>query len=61
MFYIGLYDNELESFDIMNEFCKKNKFIRKFYIYCEIYISDVRKVLFELLKMVLCFEVEREV
>ncbi len=61
MLHIGSYDNEPESFDIMNEFCKKNKFIRKSYIHREIYISDARKVSPESLKTVLRFEVEREV
>lgn len=61
MLHIGSYDNEPESFDIMNEFCKKNKLIRKSYIHHEIYISDARKVSPESLKTVLRFEVEREV
>ncbi|WP_219666388.1 GyrI-like domain-containing protein, partial [Clostridioides difficile] len=61
MLHIGSYDNEPESFDIMNEFCKKNKLIRKSYTHREIYISDARKVSPESLKTVLRFEVEREV
>jgi hypothetical protein len=58
MMHLGSYDNEPESFAIMEEFCTKNQLKRKSKQHKEIYISDPRKVVSEKLKTVLRFEVE---
>jgi hypothetical protein len=58
MMHLGSYDNEPESFAIMEEFCTINQLKRKSKQHKEIYISDPRKVVSEKLKTVLRFEVE---
>jgi hypothetical protein len=58
MMHLGSYDNEPESFSIMEEFSKKNQLKRKSKQHKEIYISDPRKVVPEKLKTVLRVEVE---
>ncbi len=58
MMHLGSYDNEQESFALMNEFARKNQLKRKSRQHKEIYISDPRKVAPEKLKTVLRFKVE---
>ncbi len=58
MMHLGSYDNEQESFAIMNDFAKKNQLERKSMKHKEIYISDPRKIAPEKLKTVLRFEVK---
>lgn len=58
MMHLGSYDNEPESFSIMEEFSAKNQLKRKSKQHKEIYISDPRKVIPEKLKTVLRVEVE---
>ncbi|MCK5082074.1 MAG: GyrI-like domain-containing protein [Candidatus Omnitrophica bacterium] len=58
MMHSGSYDNELETFKIMEEFCKENNLVRESKIHREIYISDPRKVRPEKLKTVLRFKVK---
>jgi hypothetical protein len=57
MMHHGSYDNEKESFLIMEEFCAENNLKRKTKQHKEIYISDPRKVAPEKLKTVLRFQV----
>ena len=58
MMHLGSYDDEPESFAIMEEFSTKKQLKRKSKQHKEIYISDPRKVVPEKLKTVLRFEVE---
>ncbi|NME66752.1 GyrI-like domain-containing protein [Flammeovirga aprica] len=58
MLHTGSYDNEPESFAMMEEFAKASHLIRKYKVHREIYLSDFRKVPEEKLKTVLRFEVE---
>jgi hypothetical protein len=60
MMHLGSYDNELESFKMMEEFAEANKLRRISKIHREIYLSDARKVAPEKLKTVLRFWVEVE-
>lgn len=57
MMHLGSYDNEAESFSIMEAYCNENNLVRKTKLHREIYLSDVRKVAPEKLKTVLRFEV----
>ena len=59
MLHIGSYDNETESFNKMEDFCKDNNLRRLSKIHREIYISDFRKTEPEKLKTVLRFKVEK--
>lgn len=58
MLHLGSYDDEAESFSMMEEFCLNNDLKRTSKIHREIYISDPRKVQPEKLKTVLRFKVE---
>ena len=58
MMHLGSYDNEPESFKIMEDFCFQNNLKRTSKLHKEIYISDPRKVAPEKLKTVLRFAVE---
>jgi hypothetical protein len=58
MMHLGSYDNEPESFRIMEGFANQAGLKRKSLIHREIYISDARKTLPEKLKTVLRFQVE---
>lgn len=58
MLHIGSYDNEPESFEIMEKFCSENGLKRTSKQHKEIYLSDPRKVVPEKLKTVLRFGVE---
>jgi len=57
MMHIGSYDNEPESFKLMEEFAEKEKLFRMSKVHREIYLSDFRKVAPEKLKTVLRFQV----
>ncbi len=58
MLHVGTYDDEPESFKIMEEFVKDKGFERAEKIHKEIYLSDARKVEAEKLKTILRFKVK---
>lgn len=51
--HTGSYDNEPESFELMDQYCSSNGLERTKLTHREIYISDVRKTAIEKLKTVL--------
>lgn len=57
MMHLGSYDNEKETFDLMEKFCSENNLKRACLTHKEIYISDARKTPPEKLKTVLRFSV----
>lgn len=57
MMHLGSYDNEPESFKIMEDFAEKENLTRLSKVHREIYLSDFRKVAPEKLKTVLRFRV----
>ncbi|WP_106793449.1 GyrI-like domain-containing protein [Aquimarina sp. Aq78] len=57
MMHLGSYDNEPESFKVMEEFTDKENLYRPSKVHREIYLSDFRKVPAEKLKTVLRFRV----
>lgn len=59
MLHFGSYDNESDSFNKMEDFCKENNLRRLSKIHREIYISDPRKTEPDKLKTVLRFKVEK--
>lgn len=59
MLHIGSYDNEPDSFEKMEQFCKDNGYKRISKKHREIYLSDPRKVESSKLKTVLRFQVEK--
>lgn len=54
----GSYDNEPETFDLMEQYCRENNLIRIEKTHKEIYITDARKTAPEKGKTVLRFKVE---
>ncbi|MCB9206544.1 MAG: GyrI-like domain-containing protein [Ignavibacteriales bacterium] len=60
MMHIGSYDNEPESFKIMEDFAETNNLKRISKIHKEIYLTDARKTVPEKLKTVLRFKVEQK-
>ncbi len=56
--HIGRYDNEPESFKLVEEFAKMKKLVRLSKNHREIYLSDFRKIKEEKLKTVLQFQVK---
>jgi len=58
MMHLGSYDNEPESFKLMEVYTDEEKLKRISKVHREIYLSDARKVTPEKLKTVLRFEVE---
>lgn len=58
MMHIGSYDNEPESFEIMEAFAETENLNRISKMHREIYLSDFRKVNEEKLKTVLRFQVK---
>jgi len=58
MLHLGPYDDEPESFSIMEDYCKQNNLRRIEKIHREIYLSDARKIQPNKLKTVLRFKVE---
>ncbi|HRQ30804.1 MAG TPA: GyrI-like domain-containing protein [Saprospiraceae bacterium] len=61
MMHLGSFDNEPESFRIMESFADEMKLHRKSKVHKEIYLSDVRKVSPDKLKTVLRFGVEKAI
>lgn len=59
MLHLGSYDNEPESFEIMEYFAKRENVVRKAKTHREIYLSDARKVSPDKLKTVLRFCIEK--
>lgn len=57
--HIGSYDDESQTFQLMEEFCAQNNLERAEKTHKEIYISDPRKTAPEKLKTVLRFKVHR--
>jgi hypothetical protein len=57
MLHLGSYDNEPESFKIMEDFAVESDVKRLSKVHREIYLSDARKVVPEKLKTVLRFKV----
>ncbi|MDN5217128.1 GyrI-like domain-containing protein [Fulvivirgaceae bacterium BMA12] len=57
MMHLGSYDNEPESFKLMEAFAEKENLLRMSKSHREIYLSDFRKVSPEKLKTVLRFKV----
>ena len=55
--HIGSYDNEPETFALMEQYCSQHNLKRTEKIHKEIYISDARKTAPEKLKTVLRFKV----
>ncbi|WP_282161366.1 GyrI-like domain-containing protein [Ulvibacterium marinum] len=58
MMHIGSYDDEPQSFKVMEDFAEKENFSRISKDHREIYLTDFRKVAPEKLKTVLRFKVE---
>jgi hypothetical protein len=58
MLHLGSYDNEKQSFEMMESFCLENNLKRIGKNHREIYLSDARKTVPEKLKTVLRFYVE---
>jgi len=57
MLHLGSYDNEPESFALMEKFASEQGLIRESKVHREIYLSDARKTAPEKLKTVLRFKV----
>ncbi|KOS68359.1 hypothetical protein AEA09_07170 [Lysinibacillus contaminans] len=58
MLHVGPYDDEPQSFELMNEFAKNNNLERVAMLHREIYLSDFRKVEPAKLKTVLRYKVK---
>ena len=58
MLHVGPYDDEPQSFELMDEFTQKNNLERTALQHREIYLSDIRKVEPEKLKTVLRYKVK---
>ncbi len=58
MLHLGSYDDEPQSFKIMNEFIAKNNLVKSSLSHREIYLSDARKVQSDKLKTVLRYMVK---
>ena len=59
MLHLGSYDNEPESFKLMEDFAAENGLERESKVHREIYLSDARKTSPEKLKTVLRFRVKQ--
>ncbi|MGB4588039.1 MAG: GyrI-like domain-containing protein [Clostridiaceae bacterium] len=57
--HVGPYDEEPKTFRILDDYCLKNRLIRKSKTHKEIYISDVRRVEPNKMKTVLRIQVEK--
>jgi len=60
MMHIGRYDNEPESFEIMEKFAESKNLHRLSKVHREIYLTDFRKVVPEKLKTLLRFQVKTQ-
>ncbi len=58
MLHVGSYDNESESFALMESYCESNSLKRIDMTHKEIYLNDPRKTESEKLKTTLRFKVE---
>lgn len=58
MLHLGSYDNEPQSFKLMNEFITNHNLEKRALVHREIYLSDAREVQPEKLKTVLRYMVE---
>ncbi len=58
MLHVGAYDNEPESFKLMNEFIVNHNLEKRSPVHREIYLSDVNKVQPDKLKTVLRYMVK---
>jgi hypothetical protein len=59
MMHLGSYDDEPESFKLMEDFAQNENYSRISKVHREIYISDARKVATEKLKTVLRFKIKK--
>lgn len=57
--HVGPYDEEPKTFRVLDDYCLKNRLLRKSLTHKEIYISDVRRVEPEKMKTVLRIQVEK--
>ncbi|WFD10673.1 GyrI-like domain-containing protein [Tepidibacter hydrothermalis] len=60
MLHLGSYDDEPQTFSIMENYCEQNNLKRSSKIHREIYISDARKTQPDKLKTVLRFKIEHD-
>ena len=60
MLHLGRYDDEPESFRVMENFAEQENYRRKTHTHREIYLSDARKVSPDKLKTVLRFGIEKK-
>jgi hypothetical protein len=60
MMHLGSYENEVESFKIMEDFAEKENYLRATKSHREIYLSDARKTSPDKLKTVLRFKAEKK-
>lgn len=60
MMHLGSYENEPESFKIMEDFAEGENLSRKSKTHREIYLSDARKISPEKLKTVLRFQINQK-
>lgn len=60
MLHIGAYDDEPASFEMMEQYCQENGFVRVSKKHREIYLSDPRRTEAAKLKTVLRFKVEKQ-
>lgn len=58
MLHMGSFDNEPQSFKLMEQFTEEHQLKRKSHTHREIYLSDARKTIPERLRTILRFQVE---
>lgn len=58
MLHMGSFDNEPQSFKLMEQFAEEHQLKRKSHTHREIYLSDARKTIPERLRTILRFQVE---
>jgi len=58
MLHMGSFDNEPQSFKLMEQFAEEHQLKRKSLTHREIYLSDARKTIPERLRTILRFQVE---
>ncbi len=59
MMHLGSYDNEPESFKLMEDYCNHNNLERLYKSHKEIYLTDPKKVIPEKLKTTIRFQVKK--
>jgi hypothetical protein len=59
--HLGSYDNEPQTFAMMEQYCADHQLRRAEKTHKEIYLNDPRKTVPEKLKTVLRFKVDREI